>query len=104
MSEPKWLDAPDGDGWWWRARFDDVQAVWVKADGTRCYARPGQIVDGRHDILKWQRAEVPPPPLKFLLARLCRAEELLRMMDRYGCQDPKHIERIEAYFDGDDHE
>ena len=70
MTDAKWLDSPDGDGWWhWsdgKDGFWDVvlvkatMAYWIGPYSFENYAKPLAKLDGG----KWYRVIDPPPPPK----------------------------------------
>lgn len=60
MSDNQWLDAPDGDGWWWFAQGDLAQMAYVSNQSASLLGGGGfrvGVIPG-----KWHRAVVPPPP------------------------------------------
>jgi hypothetical protein len=62
-AKDEWLDAPDGDGWWWRMGKHDKapEAGYVR---DRLWSGPCNIWAGSlgFDGAKWKRAEAPAPP------------------------------------------
>lgn len=61
----EWLDAPDGDGWWWLTNSEDpgkVFAVDVAGIRATLNADKGSYALCTFKNAKWQRAQVPTPP------------------------------------------